>query len=144
MIKEIDDLLSAWAMWTARREDGGTGWRGSSLNSVMAQACREYGYEMAQSAQIADLDMMSVERVVMHEISPESRAVVTVCYRGRGTYAQKARDLGCSKSTLSLRMHNAHIEVASALDHRWLVAQGMAMIRATKNQQSANDHDLGY
>ncbi|BAK75403.1 hypothetical protein NH8B_0568 [Pseudogulbenkiania sp. NH8B] len=141
MIKEIDELLGQWSYWLARSEDGGTGWRGSSLNRAMAAACCEYP-EAAQHAQIAEADLMSVERAVRREISPRSRRVVDTVYRGRGTYAQKAQDVGCSKSSLSAWVHNAHVEIAAALGMRSLVSRSAVMMNAGKNMAASND--MGY
>lgn len=140
VIQHIHQRLNEWAVWLAKRSDGGTGYRSSSLNAAMAAACQEFP-AAAQHAQICEQDVMTVETAVRRKLTPSARRVIDVMYLGRGTVAQKARDLGCHRDTFYAWLHNAHVELAEVLGGGARLIRSSERAVAIRGQQgvAAND-----
>lgn len=158
MIKQVDELLQQWAEWVDRRESGGLGYKGSSLNAQMAAACSEYPSASSRGVDGRIEELMSLVDVVLcRMVSPSSKAVIDRYYRGRvggvvaveglirrrsgASSSRIADELGVNSRTVQRWLHNGHVEFANAMDsvrYRIKVVGVMGVV-ADVNKAAAND-----
>ncbi|WP_440217166.1 hypothetical protein [Chromobacterium piscinae] len=124
-LNDIDSTLQAWADYVTRRADGGLGYAMQSIYRQMEQGSEAaVGVDVVAPFAGVPLDVRDaadqekldlVERVVMREVEPSSRAVILAWYLGRGTVEQKAKDLGTTRRTLYRWLELARAAVAAKL-----------------------------
>lgn len=132
MIDRIHKKLQVWSDWSRGRESGALGYKASSINLWHRVQGGEPDYvpDVLDASALAECDL--IEAIVtgrLGRIPLLSRNVVRVYYLGTGTYEQKARDIGVSKSTFCGYLHNAQVQIGAVMDNLGVpvVARGVGV-----------------
>jgi len=131
MIPYIDNLLAQWALWSMRREDGGTGYARMSLLTA-SEIGRDYNPCSRPPPGINDSMASEIDRIVVRlpgkpwhwvdargrrRVMPMDQAIVLWGYCTPSmTVEQKTKELGWSKKdTFYANLHRVQSLVMDAL-----------------------------
>ena len=113
MIQYIDNLMQGWARWSKVRRDGGLGYPSSAAGCRLMVCHGGVGDIVG-----IDEQSMEIEQIVSklrHE-KPEMYKVVDWFYlAGNVTCDRIARELGCHRDTVYVRLHSVHQYVMDAM-----------------------------
>ena len=104
MIEHVHDRLQRWAAWVI----GGR--RVSGLGYSRCTLSREVAGGRIDTTPDVEQDCCDTDQAVK-ELDPKLSEAVQVFYLSRGSVAQKARDVGCSRDTLYERVKSAQARV---------------------------------
>ena len=101
MIEYINTRCSQWATWRRRKDDNGQGFPKECIYTRLSGRGGK-GYNPTIDEAAWEIDQ------AVRALPVELKKAVMVFYLGRGTSEQKARDCGCHRDTLFVRVHLAH------------------------------------
>ena len=111
----IDDLLSFWAGWSARKEKNRLGYRKSQANKMMAggafNPCTDFRPNPAHA--VAEDEAVAVIDRAVCRLTPRRRMLVIAEYRMAGTQAAKAAGLKppCNRQNYERLLRNARMNL---------------------------------
>ncbi len=131
MIQYIDRLMQDWARWSKVRRDGGLGYPSS------AAGCRL----MVCQGGIGDIvgideQSMEIEKIVvdLRNSRPDMYKVVDWFYLADNVTCDRiARELGCHRDTVYVRLHAVHQHVMMAMQENDI--QRMDMVDAMRGDK---------
>lgn len=111
MIEHINDRLNVWALWVQRRVSAGLGYPHECAYTRLQGRSGYRGFISPDDCEQA----WEIEQAVQ-ALPEELRRVVHVFYLRLGTCEAKARDLGCHRVTLYIRLDRAHVAIMDWLN----------------------------
>lgn len=108
MKSHFDEKLKNWGDWMRRRDEGGTGWGNSVLAGMMAKTTRS---EYTAVIPVDEIDASKTDSAV-NSLLPELRKVALLWYVKGLSIRQMAREIGCSTTTVPVRVEQVRHGVA--------------------------------
>lgn len=128
MIQYIDKLMHNWVAWTKTRRDGGLGYpsKAAGCNLMPHSGCR--GDIIGIDEQSMEIEQIVVrlrrERVDLYKV------VDWFYLAGDVTGDRIAKELGCSRNTLYVKVHSVHQFVITAMEDNEIERQDKAAMMA--------------
>lgn len=126
MNAELDALMHAWARWAVTRAENGLGFaRVTKLGRMIEEG--PTGAAIRSTAGSRPIPAASTEEAIetaVNLLPDELRQVVLAAYLGRGTVAQKSKDLGILASRYHEQFKRSQYFLAGALS-----AAGLLRVR---------------
>jgi hypothetical protein len=121
MIEYINKRMIDWALWLKRREDGGLGYPGAANFSKLVSIHSDPGAGPITEGAAE----MEIEGIVckLRDAKPALYQVAYWIYAaGDLTMGRVAKELGCSRDTVYVRLHALHLHAMDALHENTLSA----------------------
>ena len=131
MIQYIDKLMQEWAAWTKVRRDGGLGYPSKAAGFNLMPASGNRGNIIGIDEQSMEIEMIVIQ---LRSERPELHKLVDWFYlAGNMTGDRIAKELGCHKDTMYVRLHAVHNYVMNAMSDNEINRQEVAEMLRTKN-----------
>jgi hypothetical protein len=124
MIQYIDKLMHDWAAWTKVRRDGGLGYPSKAAGCNLMPASGNRGDIVGIDEQSMEIEQIVVrlrlERVDLYKV------VDWFYLAGDVTRDRIAKELGCSRDTVYVKLHSVHQFVMTAMEDNEIERQDRA------------------